>query len=87
MTYQHFLEIIKNATMIKKWPEEYRIYSENSLAIVYCDKNGQVKSFVTNLDGALYHFNATEQKTVQSAIELRKTQINTKGVFQRQNTK
>ena len=67
MTYQQLLEIIKNATMIKKWPEEYRIYSGNSLAIVYCDKNGQVKSFVVNLDGALYHFNATEQKTVQSA--------------------
>ena len=87
MTYQQLLEIIKNATMIKKWPEEYRIYSGKSLAIVYCDKNGQVKSFVANLDGALYHFNATEQKTVQSAIELRRQQINTKGVFQRQNTK
>lgn len=87
MTYQQVLDIIKNANIIKKWPEEYRIYSENSLAIVYCDKNGQVKSFVANLDGALYHFNATEQKTVQSAIELRRQQINTKGVFQRQNTK
>lgn len=87
MTYQQLLEIIKNAIMIKKWPDEYRIYSGNSLAIVYCDKNGQVKSFVTNLDGALYHFNATEQKTVQSAIELRKQQINTKSAFQKQNTK
>ena len=87
MTYQQLLEIIKNATMIKKWPEEYRIYSGNSLAIVYCDKNGQVKSFVTNLDGALYHFNATEQKTVQSAIDLRHQQINIKSGFQRQNTK
>ena len=87
MTYQQLLEIIKNATMIKKWPEEYRIYSGESLAIVYCDKKGQAKSFVTNLDGALYHFNATEQKTVQSAIDLRHQQINIKSGFQRQNTK
>ena len=52
MTYQQLLEIKKNATMIKKWPEEYRIYSGNSLAIVYCDKNGQVKSFVTKATAA-----------------------------------
>lgn len=87
MTFQQLLEIIKNAHTIKKWPEEYRIYSGNSLAIVYCDKNSQVKSFVTNLDGALYHFNATEQKTVQSAIDLRHQQINIKSGFQRQKTK
>lgn len=87
MTYQQLLEIIKNAHTIKKWPNEYRIYSEGGFGIVNCDKDGQAKSFVTNLDGALYHFNATEQKTVQSAIDLRKTQINTKSGFQRQNTK
>ncbi len=86
MTYQKLLEIIKNAHTIKKWPNEYRIYSEGGFGIVNCGINGQVKSFVTNLDGALYHFNATEQKTVQSAIDLRHQQINIKSGFQRQKT-
>lgn len=87
MTYQQLLEIIKNAHTIKKWPNEYRIYSKGGFGIVNCDKDGQAKSFVTNLDGALYHFNATEQKTVQSAINLRNQQINIKSGFQRQNSK
>ena len=78
MTLQQVLNVVHSATQIKKWPDEYRIYSPDGFALVYCDKNGQVTSFLVNMDGAVYVFNATEQKQVQSAIDVQKHKLKSK---------
>ncbi len=78
MTLKKLLNCINAATQIKKWPDEYRIYSPDGFALVYCDKNGQVTSFLVNMDGAVYVFNATEQKQVQSAIDVQKHKLKSK---------
>ena len=92
MTSQHVLEIIKAANQIKQWPNEYRIYAPNGashkFALVYCDENGNVTSFVTNLNGAVYTLSAVEQKQIQAALNLRMQQLNIKSVYQsKSNTK
>lgn len=92
MTLQHVLEIIKAANQIKQWPNEYRIYAPNGashkFALVYCDENGNVTSFVTNLNGAVYTLSAVEQKQIQAALNLRMQQLNIKSVYQsKSNTK
>jgi hypothetical protein len=85
MTLQHVLEIIKAANQIKQWPNEYRIYAPNGashkFALVYCDENGKVTSFVTNLNGAVYTLSAVEQKQIQAALNLRMQQLNIKSIY------
>ena len=85
MTLQHVLEIIKAANQIKQWPNEYRIYAPNGashkFAVVYCDENGNVTSFVTNLNGAVYTLSAVEQKQIQAALNLRMQQLNIKSIY------
>jgi hypothetical protein len=85
MTLQHVLEIIKAANQIKQWPNEYRIYAPNGashkFALVYCDENGNVTSFVTNLNGAVYTLSAVEQKQIQAALNLRMQQLNIKSIY------
>ena len=85
MTLQQVLETIKAANQIKQWPNEYRIYAPNGashkFALVYCDDNGNVTSFVTNLNGAVYTLSSAEQKQVQAALNLRMQQLNIKSIY------
>lgn len=85
MTLQQVLETIKAANQIKQWPNEYRIYAPNGathkFALVYCDENGNVTSFVTNLNGAVYTLSAVEQKQIQAALNLRMQQLNIKSIY------
>lgn len=78
MTLQQVLNIVNSATQIKKWPNEYRVYSPNGFVLIYCDISGNVTSFVTNLDGAIYQLNNTEKKQLQSAIDVQKHKLNSK---------
>lgn len=88
MTLAQVLNVVNNANQVKQWPNEYRIYSPQGFALIYCDKNGQVTSFVTNLNGAVYVLTDAEKKQLQSAIELRMQQLNIKSVYQsKSNTK
>lgn len=82
MTLQDVLDNIKMSNNIKQWPDEYRIYSPRGFSLVYCNKMGQVTSFLTNLDGAVYNLTDAEQKQLQSALELRMQQLNIKSIYQ-----
>ncbi len=78
MTLQQVLNVVHSATQIKKWPNEYRVYSPNGFSLIYCDNSGNVTSFVTNLNGATYELTNTEKKQLQSAIDVQKHKINSK---------
>jgi hypothetical protein len=69
MTVKHVINIINSATMIKRWPTEYYVYSDSGFVMICCDKNGQVTEYPTNLDNARYKLNAEEKKLVQAAID------------------
>jgi hypothetical protein len=69
MTVKHVINIINSATMIKRWPTEYYVYSDSGFVMICCDKNGQVVEYPTNLDNARYKLNAEEKKLVQAAID------------------
>jgi hypothetical protein len=69
MTVKHVINIINSATMIKRWPTEYYVYSDSGFVMICCDKNGQVTEYPTNLDNARYKLNAEEKKRVQTAID------------------
>lgn len=82
MTTEQVLNTVKSATIIKQWPNEYRVYSPDGFSLIYCNKMGQVTSFVTNLDGAVYVLTDTEKTQLQSALNLRMKQLNIKSIFQ-----
>ena len=68
MTLQQVLNIVHSATQIKKWPNEYRVYSPNGFSLIYCDNSGNVTSFVTNLNGAIYELTNTEKKQLDGNV-------------------
>jgi hypothetical protein len=82
MTIQDVLNCVNTATSIKQWTDEYRIYSPNGFVLSYCDKEGQVTSFVTNLDGAVCHLTTAGQEKLQSAIEMRMQKLKIKSIYQ-----
>ena len=55
---------------------DYSMASPN-MAHVY----GNVTSFVTNLNGAVYTLSSVEQKQVQAALNLRMQQLNIKSIY------
>ncbi|MEE1030137.1 MAG: hypothetical protein UIC65_03870 [Alphaproteobacteria bacterium] len=78
MTLQQVLNVVHSATQIKKWPNEYRVYSPNGFSLIYCDNSGNVTSFVTNLNGATYELTNIEKKQLQSAIDVQKHKLKSK---------
>ena len=85
MTFQQVLNIVKNAKIIKQWSGEYRIYAPKGttyeFALINCDKNGKVTSFVANIDGAIYELSDVQQKQLQAALELRMQEQKIKSIY------
>ncbi len=75
MTLKEVLSTIEKAHIIKIWPGEYRIYSDDKFALVRCDTNGKPTSFVADLNGVEYSFSPAETIQIMAKISLRQQQL------------
>ena len=71
MTVEDVLNIVIRATLIKKWPGEYRVYSEKGIVFIYCDIAGMPTHYVYSTDGKQYPFSEFESKMLSQKLESR----------------
>ena len=71
MTVEDVLNIVTRATLIKKWRDEYRVYSEKGIVFIYRDNEGMPTHYVYSTDGEQYPFSEFESKMLSQKLESR----------------
>ncbi len=71
MTVKDIYSVIKNANLIKKWPGEYRVYSDTDIVFIYCDASGRPVSFMYETTGVRYPISVADSKTVTALLNNR----------------
>lgn len=75
MTVKEICSVIKNASQIKKWPGEYRVYSDTDIVFIYCDAAGRAVTYMYDTTGTRYPISGADSKTVTALLNNRYAQL------------
>ena len=75
MSVEEVYNIVTRAHQIKKWPPEYRIYSDVGIVFIYCDDIGMPQYYVYHTDGTRRQFSDFESKMLSTKIENRYVEL------------
>ena len=68
MTVTDLFSVIINAHQIKRWPNEYRVYSKTNIAYIYCDKLGNPTHYIYHTNGVPNKLSADESKIISTLL-------------------
>lgn len=71
MSVDDVFNIVSRAHQIKKWPREYRVYSDAGIVFIYCDMVGMPEYYVYETDGTRRQFSDFESRMLSTLIERR----------------
>ena len=68
MSIQTISDVINNAQSIKRYPNEYHVYSTGATTIFYCDDSGEPTSFSTGINGTRFPLDVTVRPRIASLL-------------------